>query len=324
MFIQNTSQATIENLQLRDRNLSCLKISKNINYPSNLFPKIKSILLVDQIEDKLLKNINKNRELRDFLCVNIQDIGQELSKKYRKFIELKNTEGSVFVFRNFGFMNGNSIKNNDEDYYNYLKDLTLQFGLKLGFLKDKNIIGFNDDKIKGFENNLLNPFSQLLKSVGSNRQVSSKELMEVDASPKDIQNLLMAWQNKTIFERVIAKLIENELRCNVHCSKHVIINSKDPFRYSLEFDNIFVWNNRICFVELKNGSINRNDVFQFLGKVRAVENYYGFRVNKIAVIGTKPKENIFEELETKMPTFKIFDIEDYRDNFKRFFQFIKG
>lgn len=323
MSIQNISPI-IENLQLRNKTLSCLKVDKNIRYPSKLFPKMNSLMLVDSIEENLLNDISKNKELRDFLCVNIQGIGQELSSKHKKFIQSKNAEGSIFTFRNFGFVNDCSIKSNDEDYYNYLKDLTISFGSSIDFLGNKKILDLNKDKIKGFETNILTPFSHLLKSIGVDKNPLNEECIEIDSTPRKIQDLIFAWQNKTIFERIIAKLIENELKCRVYCSKYIVINQQNPFEFSLEFDNIFVWNNRICFVELKNGLINRNDVFQFLGKVRAVESYYRFKANKIAVIGTRPKEEIFNELEEKMLHFKVFDIDDYHNDLEKFFEFIKS
>ena len=77
-------------------------------------------------------------------------------------------------------------------------------------------------------------------------------------------------------------------------------------------------------MELKNGLIKRNDVFEFLGKVRAVEEYYKLKVNKIAVIGTRTKDEIFNELEAKVTNFKVFDIDDYHNNLERFFEFIKS
>lgn len=324
MSIQNTSQTITENLQLRNKIVSCLKVDKNIHYPSKLFPKMKSLMLVDSIENSLLKDISTNAELRDFLCVNIQDIGHELSHRHRKFVSSKNTEESIFMFRNFGFANDDTIKNNDEEYYNYLKDLTINFGSRIDFLANKKILDLNKDKIRDFEINLLNPFLYLLKSIGINQKVLNKKFIEIDSSPRKIQDLIFAWQNKTIFERVIAKLIESKLKCKVHCSKYIVINNQDPFSFSLEFDNIFVWNNRICFVELKNGLIRRNEVFQFLGKIRAVESYYSFKANKIAVIGTRQKEEIFDELEEKMLNFKIFDVDDYQNDFQEFFNFIQN
>lgn len=324
MSIQNISQTIIKNLQLRNRVISCLDINKNIRYPFAIFPKINSLRLIDKIESKLLKDIFRNKELKDFLCVNIQDIGQELYEKHKKFVESKNYDDSIFMFRNFGFVNDDSIKNNDEEYYNYLKDLTNCFGSRIDFLGNKKILNLSKDKIRGFENNLLNPFVHLLNSININPKVSNKECFEIDTSNSNIQNLIMAWQNKTIFERIIAKIIENKLKCKVYCSKYIVINQKNPLEYSLEFDNIFVWNNRICFIELKNGLIRRNEVFQFLGKVRAVENYYGFKINKIAVIGTRVKEEIFSELEEKMPNFKVFDVEDYQNDFENFFEFIQN
>lgn len=324
MFTQNTSQTITQNLQLRDKIVSCLKIDKNIIYPQKLFPKIRSLLLVDNIENCLLKDIHLNKELKDFLCVNIQDIGDNLYRRYPKFISSKDVNESIFAFKSFGFVNDDSIKKNDEEGYNYLKDLTNEFGSKIDFLGKKKIQDLNNDKIKNFEINLLKPFLHLLNSINITPKVSNKEYFEINTTSPNIQNLIMAWQNKTIFERIIAKLIENKLKCKVNCSKYIIINNDNPFEYSLEFDNIFVWNNRICFVELKNGLIGRNEVFQFLGKVHAVENYYGFKVNKIAVIGTRQKEDIFNELETKMLNFKLFDISDYQNDFEDFFKFIQN
>ena len=58
--------------------------------------------------------------------------------------------------------------------------------------------------------------------------------------------------------------------------------------------------------------------------MRTVEDYYGFKVNRVAVIGTRQKEEIFNELELKNSHFGVFDIMDYRDDFKRFFEFIKA
>jgi len=324
MFIQNTSPPITENLQLHNKVLSCLKIDKVINYPPKLFPKMSSLILVDEIENALLKDICSNRELRDFLCINIQEIGDNLCKRYTKFVSSKDTKESIFAFKNFGFLNDDSIKSKDEEYYNYLKDLTIDFASKIDFLGKKKILDLNNSKVRGFEDNLLNPFLHLLKSINITPRVANKACFELETKSPHIQNLIMAWQNKTIFERIIAKLIEDKLKCKVYCSKYIVINQNNPLEYSLEFDNIFVWNNKICFIELKNGSIGRNEVFQFLGKVRAVEDYYGFKVDKIAIIGTRPKETIFDELEEKISSFKVFDIEDYQEDFEKFFEFIQA
>jgi len=312
-------------LQLRDKIISCLDINQNLFYPPAIYPKILSLRLINKIETHLLKNICTDKELRDFLCVNIQAIGDELHKKrYFKFIESKNQEESIFVFKKFGFVNDDSMKKNEEEYYNYLKDLTLDFASKIDFLGNKKILDLNKNMVRNFEVNLLNPFLHLLRSINLNPKSLNKDLFEIDAKSPDVQNLIMAWQNKTIFERVIARLINNKLKCEVYCSKFIVINNNDPLAHSLEFDNIFVWNNRICFIELKNGLIKRNDVFTFLGKVRAVEEYYKLKVNKIAVIGTRTKDETFDELESKVTNFKVFDIDDYYNNLERFFEFIKS
>src|SRR3989344_1430471 len=174
MFIQNTSPPITENLQLHNKVLSCLKIDKVINYPPKLFPKMSSLILVDEIENALLKDICSNRELRDFLCINIQEIGDNLCKRYTKFVSSKDTKESIFAFKNFGFLNDDSIKSKDEEYYNYLKDLTIDFASKIDFLGKKKILDLNNSKVRGFEDNLLNPFLHLLKSINITPRVANK------------------------------------------------------------------------------------------------------------------------------------------------------
>ena len=136
------------------------------------------------------------------------------------------------MFKKFGFVNDDSIKNNDEDYYNYLKDLTLDFASKIEFLGKKRILDLNKYKVRNFETNLLKPFLHLLNSIGINPKTTNMESLEINSQNPNIQNLIMAWQNKTIFERIIAKLIENKLKCQVHCSKFIVINSNDPLVHS--------------------------------------------------------------------------------------------
>lgn len=311
-----------ENLQLLDKNLSCLKIDSKIRYLPQIYPKINSIILVNKIETLLLNDLLNNKNLIDFLCVNIQEIARQMSPKYRKFIKSQNEDESVFLFRKFGFINDSSFKKDDDEIYYYLKNLTNNFATQIEWLSSKKIIDFSKDKVQGFESYILNPFLHLLRSSGINKLSFNKEAIYFDLEDRHVQNLFSAWQNKTIFERIVAKIIEEKLKCKVYCSKFIVINSNDPLNYSLEFDNIFVHNNKICFIELKNGEIRRNDVFEFLGKVKAVESYYNFKVDKIAVIGTKQKEPIFDELENKMQNFKVFDIANYRNNFEPFFSFI--
>ncbi|MEK6811501.1 MAG: hypothetical protein AABX96_03260 [Nanoarchaeota archaeon] len=312
----------IEHLQLRNKQVLCLKVDDSLIHLPNIGSKVRSLILIDKIEGVLLKEISTNRNLRDFLSVDIQDIGRQLYEKHRKFIASPND--NIFFFKNFGFVNIDSLKNQDESYYHYLSDLTSFFASSIEWLRGNNIINLSKNKINGFYNYLLNPLIILLKSVGVIKSQISNDEIYFDSKDKLTQDVLSAWQNKTIFERLIAKLIENELKCKTYCSKYVIINSIEPEKFSLEFDIIFVFGNKICFVELKNGEIRRNDVFEFLGKIRAVEEYYGFKVNRVAIIGTKQKEEIFNELELKNPHFRIFDIIDYRDDLKRFFSFIKA
>jgi len=314
----------IENLQLRDKQVYCLKVDGSLIHIPNIGPKIRSLLLVDKIESVLLKDISTNRNLRDFLSVDIQDIGRQLCEKHKKFISPINYDNSIFLFKCFGFVNSDSLKNKDEPYYHYLKDLTDLFACKIEWLRGKNIIDLSKNKINGFNTYLSNNLTILLKSAGIAKTQITNDEFYFDSQDALIQDVLSAWQNKTIFERLIAKLIETELKCRVFCSKLIVINISNLEKFSLEFDIIFVFGNKICFVELKNGEVRRNDVFEFLGKVRTVEDYYGFKVNRVAVIGTRQKEEIFNELELKNSHFGVFDIMDYRDDFKRFFEFIKA
>lgn len=283
---------------------------------------------MDGIEHSLLPRAISDVPIRDFLCVNIQQIGKELHEKYHRFIQSQksqNNEDAMYFFRKLGFLNTDIPKNHDETYYHYLRDVTRLFATQIEFLRKRKMIDYSSDNIQGFETYIKKPFIFLLQSAGVDfKKISlDKDSAYLDTTEKSIQNVLLAWQNKTIFERLIARVIGNELNVPVHCSKYIVVNSSDPLKYSLEFDNIFVFNNKICFVELKNGEIGRNKVFEFIGKAQAVEKYYNFRIDKLVIIGTRYKEPLFDEVEYKMPELGIFDVEDYRTNLSRFFAFIK-
>jgi len=301
-----------------NKNISILKIDKSIKYPPAIWSKVRSLLLVNRLENNLIKKAIDDKNLRDFLFVNIQGVGEILYNKYKRYIGSQNYEETVYLFRKFGFLDSGDVKE-DEELLTFLSDLTNEFANKLGFLKNQSLTKFSSNKIKNFDEYLRLPFKILLKESGF--EVESN-LDYFDINDWNLQNLFLAWQDKTIFERVISKIIETKFKCKVYCSPYVVIDESDPLKHSLEFDNIFTFDNKICFLELKNGNITRNKVFEFLGKVKIVEEKYNLKVDKIAILGTGTKDPFFNNL-IECKELGIFDIDDYRNDFKRFFNFLK-
>ncbi len=320
MFILSTWVMTIQNLQLSNKNILVLKIDKSIQYPPAIWSKIRSLLLVNKIENNFIVKAIQDKNLRDFLSVNIQGVGEILYKKHKKYVGSQDYEETIYLFRKFGFLNDGDLKE-DEEALTFLVDLTSEFSSKLGFLKNQSLTKFSSNKIKNFDEYLGIPFKTLLKDGGFESE-SKLEYFDIKDNNRNLQNLFLAWQDKSIFERIISKIIENKLKCKVYCSPYVVIDESDPLKHSLEFDNIFVFNNKICFLELKNGNITRNKVFEFLGKIKTVEKKYDIKVDKIAVLGTGTKDPFFDNL-IEYKELGIFGIDDYRNDFKEFFSFLK-
>jgi len=320
MFILSTWVMIVQNLQLLNKNISVLKIDKSIKYPPAIWSKIRSLLLVDKIENNFITKAVQDKNLRDFISVNIQGVGEGLYKKHKRYMGSQDYEETFYLFRKFGFLSDGDIKG-DEEALTFLVDLTNEFSFKLGFLKNQSLTKFSSSKIKNFNEYLGIPLKTFLKDSGFESE-SKLEFFDIKDNNWNLQNLFLAWQDKSIFERMISKIIEDQLKCKVYCSPYVVVDEYNPLKHSLEFDNIFISNNKICFLELKNGNITRNKVFEFLGKVKTVEKKYNIKVDKIAVLGTGTKDPFFDNL-TEYKELGIFGIDDYRNDFKEFFNFLK-
>ena len=308
------------------------------------------IRLPDEIDSDIVKEMESNKELRGFLCVDFQNFINLLENKssFKKFFSMENlTDGQIDEMRNiildeyydpifsksslkilklFGFIrkkehfSESDIEEPKVLVYNLLENYYFRM-LKFYFEKEYRV---------NFKKNILEPMIKILDILaeGKGYKTDRCNFMIIDEnaiSSENIQNFLSCLQFHIFFEDYInLKLIsKGEMISN----PLILINPmeiKGKIEGYFELDGSLLINktNDLVLLECKNSRfITLEHLTHFLGKVLLVELVYGLKIKKI-IFSTGLRSYIWEDLE-KYPFLEgieIYDREDFKNDFNRLFK----
>ena len=292
------------------------------------------IRIEDKLNSQIISEMHKNVEFRNFMCVNIQFMLNDMNKKqtYDEFLEeydigLKKV--NLILIKAFGFLNANNQINIskyglEEDEAKYYKELCDNYKKTLSYLYPRNtIIDFNK--------HIREPFKKYLSFMGAPKLIESDELVYFNGvTTKELQNAFSCMQLHTFFEDYINALFDEKWQLVRH--PIILINPitkklwgpqnkppKEILEGYVELDGTFLLNgSQIIFLECKNSAkVTLEYVTEFVGKVHLIERIYGINSRKI-LFSTGSKLKIWSGLD-KYPDLKDIEIYgniEFIDNYK--------
>ncbi len=309
-------------------------------YP-NLPARHKIHIITDlENQDEISNLIVSNPNVRNFLCVNIQHFFVQFNKnsiirlsrldteinfdKLRderdKFITKPEIDGieeelnDIFQIHRFGFIKGEPQDDNESYYSN----LTNYFLNQLSYYK----------RNPNFKEDILEPFKEVLNKIDRSYYETDNEnyIIVKQEGISHLNNFFYTYQLHKPFECYVHSLLDRMGVEKIHSNPFIFVNPKHSPRRGLtgyfELDGSFIIHrNNLLFIECKNSAhITQEDITNFLGKIRIIENNYGIEVRKL-FFSTGTRFNVWEDIE-KYGDLKLFDIKDFRKSFEELSSYI--
>ncbi len=348
--INNLSDELKESIkELKLTNEKKLFLIKN-NYPSLPIHLLshEKIRLPEKLNENIIKEMNNSPELRNLLCVDLQNyllnilrepqFYSRVLKEKKGTDELKTMRSIIFDLHQEEYPNLRKIKlfgfvsNHDKTNINENPDLSCYSSISKYY--KLSIEKYISGKFE-FDKHLIKPMIKILKIIDFDKYASDKKtylyLDKKEIKHPNLQNFLSCLQYHTFFEDYVnskfgSKKVTKNPIVLVNPEKQKDGNGNYGLDGYMELDGtLTIKNNEIVLIECKNShNITGDHLVKFYGKASLIEKIYGIKTKKF-IFSTGYKKPFCKNLE-KYPDLKdiqIFDINDFRNGFKRLDKLIK-
>lgn len=222
---------------------------------------------------KIIELMFDDPNFKNFLCVNLQGIIKEMWREKKELRNFFEERGDLFHVQYFGFHDSSKFKENqdvtnDEPLSNLF--ITYFDSFKKAIRELKGTIVFGSQK------ELIQQYNKFMKIIGYKEDNIIRSKIGPYATfgrpaPKKFQDILTIWQNSIIFEAYIQEMLRRKCKkdeFDIFTNPFIVLEPKNPFESSFEIDCL-LYNKikeKLIFIECKNGKLERNDLYKFIGQ----------------------------------------------------------
>ncbi|RLI99694.1 MAG: hypothetical protein DRP06_03035 [Candidatus Aenigmatarchaeota archaeon] len=308
------------------------------------------IRLPDELNENLIKKMDGSPNLRNLLCVDLQNyllnilkdthFYYNVLKENKNCDELNKMKSAISDIHHeehrdlrkvklFGF-----VSNQDNMNQTIQDELELNCYHSFSKYYQHSMEKYNSGKFN-FETHLIKPTLELLKIINFDKYITDKKtyiyLDKEEIMHPNLQNFLSCLQYHTFFEDYVNSKFNSK---NTTKNPIILINPEKKkcgnkiygLEGYMELDGTLITkNNELILIECKNSwNLTEDHLIKFCGKASLVEKIYGIKTKKF-IFSTGYRRPFCKNLE-KFPDLEdiqIFDINDFRNGFKRLDKLIK-